>query len=344
MRSIVWTLNPPGLLGGMAEKVSGTECNVLAGSGTTNVTITPNLTFSSGHAPVFHKNIPRQVIVTPLPVTSVQPASVIKKVLLKAVSKGIKKEPKTFTLRNIDTTSVSTCSALVTLIRAQLHEDITEEGFEIGYLKSNTVVTLRSKEDLCEVWESIKSGNSVMLWCDGMKTPKTTTASGSSKKRPLDIDSDDDNENKKSKRKKKHEGKEEKVESILTDLKSKHGTTFTPMQYRIWAEMVAGGVHCSCDDHPNTSMFLRAGGVGTKKKGHTTTTVISDAITQLTTALSPKPVPTSSGRSPAKLIENRSKCYKQLTELKNLVQIGVLSEEECDAERNAIIDILKTCR
>ena len=149
----------------MAEKItSGTSC-ILAGSGTTNVT---NVNFTSGQVPVFHRNMPRQVIVTPpLPLASKQSASTV---LLQAVSKENKKEPKTFVLRNIDTACVSTCSALVTLIRAQLREDMTNEGFEVGYYKNNTVITLRSKEDLYEVWESLKSGNNVMLWCDGMTT------------------------------------------------------------------------------------------------------------------------------------------------------------------------------
>lgn len=115
------------------------------------------------------------------------------------------------------------------------------------------------------------------------------------------------------------------------------------MQCRIWGEMIAGGVHSSCDEHPNTSMFQPAGGVSTKKKaGPAVANVLSDAITQLSSALSPRPVPAStSGRSPAKIIENRSKCYKQLAELKNLVQLGVLSDEESCVERDAIMTILK---
>ena len=115
------------------------------------------------------------------------------------------------------------------------------------------------------------------------------------------------------------------------------------MQFRIWAEMIAGGVHSSYDEHPNTSMFQRAGGVGTKKKATpaTATNVLSEAITQLSSALSPRPTPVNSGRSPAKIIENRSKCYKQLAELNSLVQQGVLSEDESSTEREAIMNILK---
>ena len=39
-----------------------------------------------------------------------------------------------------------------------------------------------------------------------------------------------------------------------------------------------------------------------------------------------------SGHSPAKLIESRSKLYKQLTELQNLKSVGVLDDTEYAAE------------
>ena len=84
--------------------------------------------------------------------------------------------------------------------------------------------------------------------------------------------------------------------------------------------MIAGGVHSSCDQHPNTSMFVRAGGVTPKKKA-TPSNALSNAITQLSSALSPKSASVSGGNtsaSPAKVIDNRSKCYKQLSELKNI--------------------------
>ena len=46
--------------------------------------------------------------------------------------------------------------------------------------------------------------------------------------------------------------------------------------------------------------------------------------------------------SPAKSIDNRSKCYKQLNELNGLKMAGVLSPEEFDTEKEAIMSVLKT--
>ena len=109
--------------------------------------------------------------------------------------------------------------------------------------------------------------------------------------------------------------------------------------------MFVGGIYTSLDEPPNTSMFVRAGG-GPKNKRRSNT--ISGAITEISTALSslapksPHPAqPTQHVCSPVKSIEGRSKCYKQLGELSNLKHSGVLSEQEYDIEKQAIMSVLK---
>lgn len=64
--------------------------------------------------------------------------------------------------------------------------------------------------------------------------------------------------------------------------------------------MIIGGVHTDISHAPTTTMFVRAGG-GVKKKDDHSATV-----------------------SPAKAIDSRSKCYKQLSDLKNLLESGIL--------------------
>lgn len=166
-----------------------------------------------------------------------------------------------------------------------------------------------------------------------------------------DIDSEEGEKlgDKRKKRKKKDvDDRENEVDDVIKKLKEKHGNAnFTSMQYRIWAEMRVGGYHPSIDEPPTTTMFTRAGGATPKRK--TTADVVSQAIGQLSSALSPRIVPlpstignASSSQSPAKVIDNRSKCYRQLGELKNLKQSGLLSEEEYIVEREAIMNTLKT--
>ena len=76
------------------------------------------------------------------------------------------------------------------------------------------------------------------------------------------------------------------------------------------------GAISQVDEAPSNSMFLRAGGAAVKRR--TTADIVSQAINQLAPTLSPSvTTPTSHGSSgsPAKLIDNRSKCYRQLGEL-----------------------------
>lgn len=87
------------------------------------------------------------------------------------------------------------------------------------------------------------------------------------------------------------------VESIVKKLKDLHRESgYTPMQFRIWAEMHNGGLHPSLDEPPTTSMFTRAGGgQATKKKPSASANdPLSKAISQLAAALSPSITPSSS--------------------------------------------------
>ena len=57
----------------------------------------------------------------------------------------------------------------------------------MGYYQSSTVVSIRSYQDLAEVWNDLKAGKKVMLWCDGLKGEE----GGKTKKRKQnDLDSD----------------------------------------------------------------------------------------------------------------------------------------------------------
>ena len=61
------------------------------------------------------------------------------------------------------------------------------------------------------------------------------------------------------------------------------------MQYRIWGEVVLGGMHGNTDEPPNTTMFSRAGGTPYKKTQQSSVTqLMTEAATAFTSALSPK--------------------------------------------------------
>lgn len=70
--------------------------------------------------------------------------------------------------------------------------------------------------------------------------------------------------------------------------------------------------------------------------------VISSVADRIAAVLSPSSSPKATvGKSPAKLIENRSKCYKQLSELNNLRTAGVLSDSEYQLEKDSVMETLK---
>ena len=275
----------------------------------------------------------RGVTVTPLSILSPRAnQKVVCKILLKAVGKHGRKRSKTFTLRNISVSEIYTCSLLKELIRAQLREDITTSDFDVGFLNGSNVVSIRNKDDLADIRSNLLRGERIILWCDGL--------AGSQKRKSAESDSDDSDII--SKPKKKARDREDRVQEVLNDLKE-HGDKFTTMQYRIWSEMVAGGMHGSTVEPPATSMFLRAGGTNQKKANVSES--VSQAMTQIASALTPSTGNRVSGGSPARVIDNRSKCYKHLAELRNLKESGLLSEDEYASECAAIMATLKNlCR
>ena len=105
------------------------------------------------------------------------------------------------------------------------------------------------------------------------------------------------------------------------------------MQIKIWAESIHGGIHNSRTEPPTTSMFNCASG-SSHSNVKKNSDAMSMAITQLASALAPG---TSSHST--EVIDNRSKCYKQLSELKSLFESDLLSESEYAAEREAVMSV-----
>ena len=72
-------------------------------------------------------------------VTPVLPGSLIDKILVRVLNQTVpKKDPTTFTLRNINTAVINTPQLLKCEIRKQ---DIVDADFEVGYVYSSTLVT-----------------------------------------------------------------------------------------------------------------------------------------------------------------------------------------------------------
>ena len=150
------------------------ECSVsLVGANQASVTVNNGSTVAQQT-----QSRPRGVVITPLDTTrhaassqgqrqiivcpSRTATTVIPKVLVKAVCKSVPKKDacvKTFTLRNVDIEQVSTRDQLKAVIRSQLTDDVIIRGdFDVGYYQASTVVTIRSPQDVREVWNDVKQG------------------------------------------------------------------------------------------------------------------------------------------------------------------------------------------
>lgn len=138
------------------------------------------------------------------------------------------KEFKTFMLRNVDTAAIVSSHDLKKLIKKSLHDDISSRDFDIGYMVGSNVIRVCTKEDVSDVWSEAKRQG--MLWCDDLVDARGKAGNSGRKGRCLsDEDSDEESSivQPKKKRKKQCHDNEDKVQEIVHDLKSKHGTDNT---------------------------------------------------------------------------------------------------------------------
>lgn len=108
----------------------------------------------------------------------------VRKLLLKAFSKSVKKDWKMFTLRDVDASSILSRDDLKEEIRVQLRDDIKED-FDVGYIQGCNLISVRSSQDVAEIWNA----REVTLWCDGLKISKS---SKSLKRKCNELDSSDE--------------------------------------------------------------------------------------------------------------------------------------------------------
>lgn len=278
------------------------------------------------------------------------PTRIIEKATLRAVSQGAvykKESAKSFILRSIDCSKVISCGDLKGVIQQQLKQDVISGDFDVGYVQGTNVIRVRSRQDIQEMWPEVVKGK-IMLWCDGLRGNKTSA--GRLKRKLSEFEGeelDDDDEDPlfgttKKKRQPATRSKEGEVQEYVDSLKGKHGTTFTPMQLRIWGEMMVSGLHNSTDDPPNTSMFLRAGGKPMQKQNSQpqVTQLVADAATAIASAFAAPPTSSNQQLGADQLIDSRTKLYKQLSDLKSLHSMGVLTDEEYLSQKQTTMEIL----
>ena len=167
----------------------------------------------------------------------------IRNLNLKIINPAKKSEYETYILRNIESSQISTPMALKKEIFTQLGNEYVSSklDFAVGYMKSGTKLWIRTGSDVHDLWNFVHRGENISLWCNGRFARNRVSS---------ESDSDDASppSAKKPRRKKRKkvsalDEKNNRVEEIVTNLREKHGSLYTSIQYRLWAEMVDVGTH-----------------------------------------------------------------------------------------------------
>lgn len=141
------------------------------------------------------------------------------------------------------------------------------------------------------------------------------------------------------------EEKVSRVNEIKSQLRQKHGSRYSNVQYALWAEMMVGGTHESTDEPPPVPMFG-----ANRRRGRPSSGNLADALTEvaskIASALSPdgsRQACTSVGNysSPTKSVELRGKYIQQLKEMVNLHDIGALTDEEYEEQRSVVVSLMR---
>ena len=145
-----------------------------------------------------------------------------------------------------------------------------------------------------------------------------------------------------------------RVNDLKTQLREKHESQFSGVQYALWAETIVAGTHESLEEPPPVPMFGAQRPRGHSRGSGNLTDALTVMADKLATALTQPNNPSASGTisspnsssgnycSPSKSAELRGKYIHQLRELVDLRDIGALTGEEFEDQRCAIVNLMKS--
>ena len=230
-----------------------------------------------------------------------------------------------------------------TAVRISLIEQFDEQvpdsvKFNVGYIDGRHQMSLFNNEDLNLMYSKYKFGGEIILWCDG----KCRDGSHGSKKRDIDTSL------------LKRQEREDQVDGVFKDLKSKHNDKYSVPQLRLWSRMISTSLHDDMDKPPNIPAF---GGSNKKPRKESVADAILGAAATVIKALRTPDVNSSNdskgsaepeshtipimGISPGKAVELRMKNLEQLRYLQNLFEDGILDEKEYAEQKSSILTSLR---
>lgn len=250
---------------------------------------------------------------------------------MKVLNPCNKKEHRVYTLRRIST-DLDTPNKLKDQIIQQCGQSGSHSNnVEIGFFHHSKKVWINNRLDLNDMWQLLTKGDKVTLWyLDNGEV---------SNKRPR-VGEEEENELP-SKKTCRMDTKKAQAREFEVELKKKHESTYTPFQYKLWAEMYANGSHNSLEKPPSAAMFNRE--VKQSRSSHGQSDLMVSVIEKLCTALTPKQEKggVSVSSSPVKRAELRTTYIKQLNEIKMLRENEILTQNEYDEQRDELVMLMK---
>ena len=269
-------------------------------------------------------------------------------VSVKVLSPSNKKDFKMYTLRNVVLSAMKRPDDIKNEILEQVGGSVVPETleFDLGYYAEKEKKWINNQDDACDALDVLKSQNKLTLWCTGINIEKERRKRDHSESESDDNTAEDTRNPKRSKCTSAIKAREAERDSIVSELRERHGSTYSAVQYRLWAEMKMGHTWDSLEKAPPYPMF------GEKRhRRHSAGGELNEALTGLANSivgyLSPqtntyRTSSCSSGTlSPAKTAQLRSKYMEQLSDLVKLREIGALTNEEYEEQRQVIVDSMR---
>ena len=201
------------------------------------------------------------------------------------------------------------------------------EKDEIGYMepghgKKGKKRELEDDQDLQEMYAHFKTGCDVLLWCYGNVGQPAPVSASKSRKRIRDGQSSTAPPSKRDSITKSISN----VESIVKQLKSIHGESYSIEKVNAWAHLIHIGKHSSYKEPPDYPFFN-----GNKK-----------AATGHGNPEGDKQGPSSqSVDSPTKRLGFRTQCIEQLTNWHRLYESGAVTKEQYEKLKDSILGDIK---
>ena len=264
---------------------------------------------------------------------------------LKVFNPSNKKDFKMFTLRNIEKHEIDSPDKLKNVIFHQHGRGLNPKQMEIGYFRLSKEIWINNRLDRNDLWDVIDNREKVTLWCvEAIPSDQAQKRSRPDEDKGLES-------TKKQKKLSRMEERKAEAEKHEQTLLEKHSDKYTRFQYKLRAEMYAGGNHNSLEEPPSAAMFTRDG-KHSKKSQHESsalsTTVVDGMLTMmntlcqtLTSKHTEKQPSISSAFSPMKRAKLRGTYLKQLSELRDLHSGGVLNEEEYGEQRCDVVNLMR---